>query len=114
MRECVCAPAFTVCSLNVLPDGFSLIFYLVLQETKLELGDMLPLQLKREREEKKIIKGSLREGLTVEKNGPKYCLALLKRQIQKIHLKAISPLPLPVVSKIYDLCVKVGQAVRRP
>lgn len=53
MRECVCAPAFTVCSLNVLPDGFSLIFYLVLQETKLELGDMLPLQLKREREEKK-------------------------------------------------------------
>lgn len=92
MSECVCSRFHTVCSLYVLTDGFSLIFYLVLQETKLELGDMLPLQLKREREKNKI-KGSLREGLMVEKNGPKYCLALLKRQIQKIHLKAIFSSP---------------------
>lgn len=44
-----CACVHTVCSLYVLTDGFSLIFYPVLQKIKLKLDDMLPLQFKREK-----------------------------------------------------------------
>lgn len=46
-HACACACVHTVCSLYVLTDGFSLIFYPVLQKIKLKLDDMLPLQFKR-------------------------------------------------------------------
>lgn len=44
-----CPRFHTVCSLYVRTDGFNLIFYLVLQQIKLKLQDMLPLQFKREK-----------------------------------------------------------------
>lgn len=68
------APAFTVCSLYVLTDGFSLIFYLMLEKIKLMICCLFNLQ------EEKNKKGSLREALMVEKSGPKYHLAFLKRR----------------------------------
>lgn len=46
---CVCSCFRTVRSLYVLTDGFSLIFYLMLQEIKLKLDDMLRLQFRREK-----------------------------------------------------------------
>lgn len=61
MCVCMCVCFHTVCSLYVVTDGFSLIFYLVLQKIKLKLDDMLPLQFKRQKKKKKrkrLFKGS--------------------------------------------------------
>lgn len=55
---CVCSCFRTVRSLHVLTDGFSLIFYLMLQKIKLKLDDMLRLQFRREKKIKKLVKGS--------------------------------------------------------
>lgn len=109
MCVCMCVCFHTVCSLYVVTDGFSLIFYLVLQKIKLKLDDMLPLQFKRQ---KKKEKGSLREALMLAKSGPKCCLALLKRQSMGEPFRNYF-LPQPKTSPKYMISVsEVGQALR--